>query len=50
MALISRGNLQGYSSGLFMHFCASNHEVTRMQQEEKQQHPKAEINFMLMKM
>jgi len=22
--------------GLFMHFCDSNHEVTRMQQEEKQ--------------
>jgi len=32
-----------------MHFCDSNHEVTRMQQEEKQQHQRAEINFMLLK-
>jgi len=31
-------------NGLFMHFYDSNHEVTQMQQEEKQQHQRAEIN------
>jgi len=32
-----------------MRFCDSNHEITQTQQEEKQQHHKAEINFMLMR-
>jgi len=32
-----------------MRFCDSNHEVTRMQQEKKQQHQRAGINFMLMR-
>jgi len=36
-------------NGFFMHICDSTHEVTRMQQEEKQQHHRAEINFMLMR-
>jgi len=31
--------------GLFMHFCDSNHEITRMQQEENQ---RSQIDFMLM--
>jgi len=34
---------------LFMHFCSSNHEVTGMQKEDKQQHETAEINRMLMR-
>jgi len=32
-----------------MHFYDSNHEVTRMQQDEKHQHQRAEINFILIK-
>jgi len=32
-----------------MHFCDSDHEVTRMQQKKKQPHQRPEINFMLMK-
>jgi len=35
--------------GLFIHFCGSNHEVTRMQQEKKKQHQRAKVKFMLMK-
>jgi len=27
-----------------MHICDSNHEITQMQQEEGQQHHRAEIN------
>jgi len=38
-----------FGNGLFMHFSDSNHEVTQMQQEEKQQHQRAEINFILMR-
>ena len=34
---------------LFMHFCDSNQEVARMQQEKQQQHQRAKINFMLIK-
>jgi len=41
-------NING--NGLFMHLCDSNHEIAQMQQEEKQQHQRAEIDFMLMKM
>jgi len=40
-------SFHGNGHGLFMHFCDTNHEVTRMQQEEKQQHQRAENNFML---
>jgi len=29
--------------GLFMHFCESNQEVARMQQEKQQQHQRAKI-------
>jgi len=32
-----------------MRFCDSNHEVTAKQAREKQQHQKAKIKFMLMK-
>jgi len=39
----------GNGSGLFMHFCESNHEMTQMQQEEKEQHQRAGINCMLMR-
>jgi len=34
---------------LFMHFYDSNLEATQMQQEEKQQHQRSEINFMLIR-
>ena len=40
---------KGNRNGLFMHFCASIHEITQMQQEEKEQHQRAETNCMLMK-
>jgi len=36
MSEISRGT----GNGLYMQFCDSSHDVTRMQQEEKQQHQK----------
>jgi len=32
-----------------MHFCDSNHEVTRMQKEEEKQHQRSEVDFMLMR-
>jgi len=38
----------GNGQGLFMQFCDPNHEITQMQQEEKGQHHRAEINCMLM--
>jgi len=41
------GNVKG--NGLFMHFCDSTHDITQMQHEEKQQHQRAGINFMLMR-
>jgi len=40
---------QEYGNGLFIRFCDSNHEVTRMQQEKEQQHQRATIKFLLMK-
>jgi len=43
----SKDNKSG--NGLFMHFCDSNHEITQMQQEEKEYHQGAEINCMLIK-
>jgi len=42
-------NFHGDGNGLLMHFCESNHEATRMQQEGKQQHQTADINYMLIR-
>ena len=38
-----------HGNGLFMHFCDLNHQVTWMQQGKKQQHQRAKVKFMLMK-
>jgi len=35
--------------GVFMHFCDSNHEITRMQQEEIQQHQRSLVDYIVMK-
>jgi len=40
---------QENGNGLFMHFCHSHHATTLMLQEEKQQHQRTEVNFMLMR-
>ena len=34
---------------VFMNFCASDREITRMQQEENQKHQRSQIDFMLMR-
>jgi len=36
-------------NALFMHFCNSNHKSTMNTASKKQQHQRAEINFMLMR-
>jgi len=42
-------DLGSAGNDLFMNFCDVNHEITEMQQEEKQQHQSAGINCMLMR-
>jgi len=32
-----------------MHFCVTYHEITRIQQEEIQEHQRSQIDFLLMR-
>ena len=36
-----------HENGLYIPFCASNQEITQLQQEEKEQHQKTEMKFIL---
>ena len=40
-SLWTKSATRGNGNSLFMHFCESDHEVTQMQQEEKEQHRRA---------
>jgi len=44
-----RADVSSWGLGSFMDFCDSNHEITRMQQEEKQWHQRSQIDLMRIK-